>query len=190
MFLFAYPFAAFELLTDLEEKMSATTLQPVNVSYAALPSHPEFDALERQACLCKTATKAAGCVCLPLSWICLICNEVSEGKDPTYDYNPDTGVRYASFTACDCGEGWASRLPPKDKCDLFLQIFDPLVCCLPCAKETSVHYLPPHKQQRWKALAPQAQGMAYTEPRVERHQGRREPAPLVNFRDLGRGGPH
>lgn len=116
-----------------------------------------FHNLERDASLCKIATKIANCICLPVSCACCIAHSLCDSHYFS-DYNPETGIDYSQCTSCDAGECWSSRLPPESHCDQICQIFDPFFFC--CSKETSAHYLSPEKQRLWRLLGPQVQTMA------------------------------
>lgn len=134
-----------------------------SIQLSPLPSseEPVFDSfaldelkdLEQEACRCKTATKIAGCILLPISWIfqlgrCLTCAARSEDRDE----HPTSHIEYSKWTTCDGKCCWLPKLRPEDRCDQVWQALDPWVCCLCCDKGDAAHYLPPEKQRQWVDL--------------------------------------
>ncbi len=110
----------------------------------------ELKKLERKACMCKTATKVAGWICLPVSWFCYIgwhltCIVSLADRDE----HPQSGVDYSQWTTCDGKCCWLPRLPPKDRCDQVWQAFDPCICCICCDNGIATNYLSPQEQKEW-----------------------------------------
>ena len=152
--------------------MSAISLTSISQSVESAPFSPraQYNELEREAQMCKLATKVAGCVCLPVTWAaCASYNAIFvvfsiitpacfECLYPRKYRNPETQAEYACSTAYPCC-GVEPRLPPENRCDQILHVFDPFVCLYSRTNETAADYLLPEKQHLWRTLGPIAQNM-------------------------------
>ena len=139
--------------------------------------------IENEACMCRIATKVAGCVCLPVSWACFLgchCMACLSGA-PGRTVDPVSKREYSTWTDCDGGCCWKPRLPPEDGWGQIDQVCDPFFC-FGCG--TPAHYLPPEKQKMWVELKKQITPEWDEKKEVYPPTYKIKPEKVVDFRHL------